>query len=254
MKNTMLLVATLTAMILTGCSNGLDNHPDLTNVDTYKARIEADVKGASPTEIAAYNFAVSDLNFDKLKANYGHESYRGIAKHELAAYQSKLEVRLDEVEKLKPELEKRSAEIAKIKVTVKSAEVTHDTFFNKWDVAYHFTIANGSGVPLSKLRLKGTLSIDGKPDVLYEFAPSVNFENGLNVGQIAEKNESMVGFLSFEKPITLEVRNSKSIEIKLVAKDGADYSEHWIVGNDFMQELSGLPGRIAEVKKYLSQI
>jgi hypothetical protein len=251
LKITVALVVLISGFTLTGCSKGLDKHPNFSSAETYRTDILADTKDSSPTEIAAYNFAVSNLSIESLKANYSNETYRSIAKKELVTYQNKLEDRLQELTKLKSLLDKNIVEIEKIKVVVKNAEVTHDTFFNKWDVDFNYTVLNTSTVPLSKIRLKGTLSINGNPDVLYEFEPVVTFENGLGIGQSSENKSSMVGFLSFEKPVTLEVRNSKSVEIKIIVINGSDYSDNWIIENNFMQELTNLPTRLEEVRQYL---
>ena len=255
MKTPALFSAIAACVILSACGKGLDKSPNLTSQQEYRATIDKDIAEAKPDEVAAFNFAVSDLNFEQLKQKYPSGTYRKIAKSELEAYVVTLEAKLTAAQKLKPEFEKRSAELSKINVEVLGNELTHDTFFNKRDLEYRFRLTNGSSVPMSMVQLRASFSINGKADSLYQWAPTVNFENGLRPGQSASLTGRMVGFLSFDQPITLEVREAQSRDIRLEVTDLADFSEKWLIGTESpFEQLRKLPASIQETKRHLSNL
>jgi hypothetical protein len=136
---------------------------------------------------------------------------------------------LKELIKQKTTFEPAFQNIKKMEVTVLGSELTHDEFFDKWDVAYQIRVHNGSSVPLSAIKLYGTMGINGKPEVLYEFTPTAEFSNGLRVGEETTLSGKMVGFLSFDRPITLDVREAKSREFRFQVLDAADFSAHWLL-------------------------
>jgi hypothetical protein len=255
MKSIKWMVVGALCLVLVGCGNGLDKSPDLTSFEVYKIKINQDFSEAEPQEVEAFNFAVSDVNFEQLKQKYPGTPYRKIARNELESYLASLQTQLAEAQKLKPEFEKRYAELNKVKVEVLGNELTHDTFFDKRDLKYSFRLTNGSSIPMSKVQLVANFSINGKPDVLYQWNPVVSFDNGLRPGQTAAFSGSMVGFPSFDRPITLEVREAKSREVKLGVTDLADFSEQWLIGkNSPLDQLNSLPAKIEEAKKYLSNL
>lgn len=255
MKIITLLSAIAACLILSACGNGLDKMPDLSNPQAYREKIDRDLAEAKPDEIEAFNFSVSDMNFDQLKQKYPNASYRKIAKSELEGYLVSLQNQLTDAERLRPEFERRRAELSKVNVEVLGSELTHDAFFNKRDLEYSFRLTNNSSIPLSRIQLVANFSINGKRDVLYSWNPVVNFENGLRPGQTVTYTGSMVGFLSFDQPITLEVREAKSREIRLEVTDLADFSEQWLIGsNSLYDQLQTLPARIEVTKKYLARL
>ncbi len=157
--------------------------------------------------------------------------------------------------KLKPEFEKRQAELKKITIEVLGNELTHDTFFDKRDLKYEFRLKNGTSTPMSKVQLVAGFSINGNKDVLYQWNPVITFENGLRPGQSATFTGNMVGFLSHDEPITLEVREAKSREVRLMVTDLADFSERWLIGsNSKLDKLSTLPANIETTKKHLANL
>lgn len=251
--NFRVFAAIAACLILSACSKGLDKSPNFSNQQTYRETIDKDFANAKQEEIESFNFAVSDRSFDQLKQNYPKASYRKIAKDELDTYLASLQTELKQAEQQKAEFEKRITELASIKVEVLSNELTHDSFFDKRDLKYSFRITNGSTIPMSKVQLDAKLSINGKSDVLYNWTPVVTFENGLRPGQTATFTGSMVGFLSFSQPITLEVREANSREVRLEVKDLADFSEKWFIGrNSPLDQLKLLPARIEEAKNHLA--
>lgn len=255
MKAITLFSAIAACLILSACSEGLDKMPNLSNSQVYRETIDRDIVRAKAEEVAAFNFAVSDMSFDQLKQKYPNASYRKIAKSELENYLASLQTKLTDAERIKPEFEKRYAELAKVSVDVLGNELTHDTFFGKRDLKYNFRLTNNSSIPLSKIQLVANFSVNGKPDVLYSWNPVVDFENGLRHGQTATFTGSMVGFLSFAQPITLEVREAKSREIRLEVTDLADFSEQWLIGNaSLYDQLKTLPASIEETKKHLAYL
>lgn len=242
----------LVSALLAACGKGLDKKPDFSSYEIYKPKIDSDFSEAKPSEVDAFNFAVSNLSFDQLKAKYNGKSYRDIAKEELRDYLSSMKKQLAEAESLKPEMDKKMAEIAKVKVEVTGSELTHDTFFDKRDLVYGFHITNESNVSLSKVQLSAVLKINGRADAIYEWSPVIKFDNGLRPGESASYKGSMVGFLSFAQPITLEVREAKSREVILVPTDMADFSESWLIGDGTaLSLLNSLPGKIEQTKQYL---
>lgn len=251
--NFRVFAAIAACLILSACSKGLERSPNFSNQQTYRETIDKDFTNAKQEEIEAFNFAVSDRSFDQLKQNHPKASYRKIAKDELDTYVTSLQTELKQAEQQKAEFEKRITELASIKVEVLGNELTHDSFFDKRDLKYSFRLTNGSTIPMSKVQLDANLSINGKSDVLYNWRPVVTFENGLRPGQTATFTGSMVGFLSFAQPITLEVREAKSREVRLEVKDLADFSEKWFIGsNSPLDKLKLLPARIEEAKKHLA--
>ncbi|MFN4236928.1 MAG: hypothetical protein ACK4FZ_06750 [Vogesella sp.] len=253
MKKT--LYASLLLLLLTACSKGIDKTPDTSSLDVYKVRIEQDFAEATPEQVAAFNYAVSGLDFDTLKAKYKGSSYRDIASRELQAHLAGLEAQWQAVEKQKPQLLKTKADFARVQVSVLSSEITHDSFFDKWDVRYTMKVRNGSSIPLSKVKLHATLGINGQPEVLYTFEPLAEFQNGLRPGQEATITGSMVGFLSFDKPVTLAVREAQSREIVAQVLDATDFAGKWVIGNDTaMDKLETLPPQIATTKQHLASL
>jgi hypothetical protein len=255
MKTMTMLSTIATCFVISACSDGLDKSPNLSSPQAYRETIDQDLAKVKPEEAEAFNFAVSDLNFDQLKQKYPNTSYRKIAKSELESYLSSLQAKFTEAQQLEPEYEKRRAELAKISVEVLDNKLTHDTFFKKRDLKYNFRLTNGSSISMSKVQLVANFSINGKPDVLYQWNPVVNFENGLRPGQSATFTGSMVGFLSFDQPITLEVREASSREVTLEVTDLADFSEQWLIGkNSLMDQSKTLPSSIEETKKHLANL
>lgn len=255
MKTTKLFALIAAFLVLTGCGKGLDKSPDLNSLDVYKIKINQDFAEAKSQEVEAFNFAVSDVSFDQLKQKYPSGSYRKIARSELEGYLASLQTQLTEAQKLKPEFDKRYAELDKIKVEVLGNELTHDNFFDKRDLKYSFRLTNGSSIPMSKLQLAANFSINGNADVLYQWNPVVRFDNGLRPGQSAAFTGSMVGFLSFDQPITLEVREAQSREVRLKITDLADFSEQWLIGkNSPLDQLNTLPAKIEETKRHLANL
>lgn len=253
MKKT--LYASLLLLLLTACSKGIDKTPDTSSFEVYKVRIDQDFAEAKPEQVMAYNYAVSNLDFDTLKTKYKGSSYRDIATLELQSYLAGLEAQWQEVEKLKPQLLKTKADFARVQVTVLSSEITHDGFFDKWDVRYAMKVRNGSSIPLSQIKLHATLGINRQPEVLYTFEPFTEFQNGLRPGQETIITGSMVGFLSFDKPITLAVREAQSREIVARVLDASDFAGNWIIGNGTaMDKLETLPAEIATTKQYLASL
>jgi len=255
MKTITLFSAIVAGLILSGCAKGLDKSPNLSSPNAYRAAIDQDLTEAKPEEVEAFNFAVSDMNFDQLKQKYPNASYRKIAKSELAGYLASLQAQLTQTQQMKPEFEKRHAELTKINVEVLGNELTHDTFFGRRDLKYSFRLTNGSSISMSKVQLVANFSINGNPDTLYQWSPVVNFEDGLRPGQSATFTGSMVGFLSFDQPITLEVREAQSREVRLEVTDLADFSEQWLIGkNSPFDQLKTLPSSIEETKKHLANL
>ncbi len=83
MKVLKFIIAIFTILVLSACGKGLDKTPDLSSIEAYRKAIEIDLAEAKPEELNAFNFAVSDLNFDRLKQKYPNSSYRDIARTEL---------------------------------------------------------------------------------------------------------------------------------------------------------------------------
>ena len=255
MKSVKLFSAIAACIILSACGKGLDKSPNMSSPEAYRIAIDQDFAEAKPEEVLAFNFAVSNMNFDQLKQKYPSASYRKIAKSELDGYLTLLQTQLAEAQKLKPDFDKRYSELSKINIEVLGNELTHDTFFDKRDLKYAFRLTNQSSIPMSMVQLVAALSINGKPDVLYRWNPVVKFENGLRPGQSATFTGSMVGFLSFDQPITLEVREAKSREVRLEVTDLADFSEQWLIGkNSPVDKLNTLPNSIEETKQHLAHL
>lgn len=243
------------SLLLAACGKGLDKKPDFSSYENYKPRIDSDFSEATPAEVEAFNFAVSNIDFGRLKEKYAGKSYRSIAKDELIEYLSSMNKQLAAAKGLKPELDKKMVEIAKVKIEVMGSELTHDKFFDKRDLEYSFRISNGSTLSLSKVQLNAILRINGRADAIYEWNPIIQFDNGLRPGESASYKSSMVGFLSFDKPITLEVREAKSRDVILAATDLADFSESWLIGKDSaLSLLNSLPGQIKETEQHLNNL
>jgi hypothetical protein len=242
-------------LILAGCGKGLDANPDFSNIQAYKARIDQDFAAAKPEEAAAFNFSVTNLSYEQYKQQYSGTTYRKAARTELEKYLALLQAQLAAAEKQKPEFEKRNAELSKVRLDLLGNELTHNTFFDRRNLQYRFRITNGSSIQLSKVQLVGTFSINGKPEALYQWEPVITFDNGLRPGESAVMVGEMLGFGSFDRPITLAVREAKSREVSLVVTDLANFSEQWLIGpNSPLDQLNTLPGRIDEVKRHLSNI
>jgi len=255
MKILGILLVVSSSVILSACNKGLDKFPDLSNIQTYKLKIDRDFSEASQQEVEAFNFAVSDMNFDQLKQKYPNSSYRKIARNELEFYLASLQTQLGAAQENKAEFEKRNAEVAKVKVEVLGNKLTHDTFFDKRDLEYSFRLTNDSSIPMSKVQLVANFSINGRTDALYQWSPVVKFDNGLRPGQSAIFTGRMVGFLSFDQPITLEVREAQTREIRLEVTDLADFSEKWLIGkNSPLDKLNTLPASIDETKQHLANL
>lgn len=255
MKMTRGSIAAVLCLILAGCGKGLDTSPDFSSVHAYKTRIDQDFAAAKPEEAAAFNFAVSNLSYEQYKQQYSGTTYRKAAHAELEKYLASLQAQLAEAEKQKPEFEKRNAELSKVRVEILGIELTHDAFFDRRDLKYKFRITNASSIQLSKVQLVGAFRINGKPEILYQWDPLTTFENGLRPGESAIVTDSMVGFMSFDRPITLAVREAKSREISLTVTDLANFSEQWLIGeNSPLDQLNTLPGKIAEAKQHLSNL
>ena len=255
MKMTRGFIAAMLCLILAGCGKGLDANPDFSNIQAYKARIDQDFAAAKPEEAAAFNFAVANLSYEQYKQQYSGTTYRKAARAELEKYLALLQAQLAEAEKQKPEFEKRNAELSKVRLQILGNELTHDTFFDRRNLQYRFRITNGSSIQLSKVQLVGAFSINGKPEVLYQWNPVITFDNGLRSGESVVMVGAMLGFGSLDRPITLAVREAKSREVSLVVTDLANFSEQWLIGaNSPLDQLKTLPGRIEEVKRHLSNL
>ena len=255
MKFLKLFIAIFTILVLSACGKGLDKKPDLSSTEAYRKAIDIDLAEAKPEEINAFNFAVSDLNFDQLKKKYPSTSYRDIARTELKNYITLLQNELDQANKLKLEFEKQKTELKKITIEVLGNELTHDTFFDTRDLKYEFRIKNGTSTPIAKVQLAAGFSINGNKDFLYQWNPIITFENGLRPGQSATFTGNMVGSLSHDGPITLEVREAKSREVRLMVTDLADFSEQWLIGsNSILDKLSTLQADVETTKKHLANL
>lgn len=255
MKMTKGIIAAVLCLILAGCGKGLDANPDFSNVQAYKARIDQDFTVAKPEEAAAFNFAVANLSYEQYKQQYSGTTYRKAARTELEKYLALLQAQFADAEKQKPEFEKRNAELSKVRLNLLGNELTHNTFFDRRNLQYRLRITNGSSIQLSKVQLVGTFSINGKREVIYQWDPVITFDNGLRPGESAVIVGDMLGFGSFDRPITLAVREAKSREVSLVVTDLANFSEQWLIGaNSPLDQLKTLPGRIEEVKRHLSNL
>jgi hypothetical protein len=73
-------------MLLSGCSKGLDRTPDYTSEETYRAIINQASSEATPAELEAFDYAVSNLTIEQLAVKYKGMSFRKLAKTELEFY------------------------------------------------------------------------------------------------------------------------------------------------------------------------
>jgi hypothetical protein len=92
----LMVVLGLTIVGLAGCSRGIDRTVVTTADQTaYRASLDQVAKGATKEQMAAYDWAVSDLTLPKLKEQYPDRSARDIIRGETTKVLRELPPRIE---------------------------------------------------------------------------------------------------------------------------------------------------------------
>ena len=249
-KAAMLLLATLT---LAAC-NGPPDQPLVTSgtQDEYRASLDPLLPKMSKHELEAFDWAVSDFDLTKLHSKYPGASPRKIIRSEVREVLDTYPERVKALEEIAAEEAPLRAEL--IKITAQNAEFVIEKNFFGLQPVIRMNVTNGSGYPVSQLKWKAALYLDGadKPAVQTVLTNDYRQNGGLKPGSQFQVRLP-IGFVKGDEAwTTLEIRNAAERRIKLepVLDSIQDFGERTYLKQDLIPQIEQMKAAIEAAKLY----
>ena len=222
------------AFALAACSGkGLDQ-PLQTGQgsEPYNASLASAAKDMTAENAQDFNWAVSDLSISMINSKYPNGTPRKIIRGEAALMREGAPKLIAELEAKKPKFDALLADIAKL--TVDDAEFVMERDFHGLQPTVHATVVNDSRLPVSQLRWRAALFLDGAttPVATADLTDSYNNDfqgSGILGGQAkieagglppgaSAKRSFRIGFVTGDANwTTLEIQNAKVRKVVLEA-------------------------------------
>lgn len=183
-------MSALLLLALVGCGGPVDKKLVTGGSnEQYRSSVDIVDPGLSDHERAAFNWAVSDLDLPTLHRRYPNGTVRQVIRGEIKRVQQAHTTRL---ERLKRKVQAQAPLIAELeKVTARDVQLQITTRFFGAKPTVKATLGNASGLPLSSIKWRAALYLDGadKPA-----ASAIVISDFQGIGGLKPGNESQAVF------------------------------------------------------------
>ncbi|MDM0053836.1 hypothetical protein [Variovorax sp. J22R115] len=228
---------------LAACSNGIDK-PLVTakGTDAYRASLDEAVRDMDKRQIAAFDWAVSNLSIETLNARYPNQSARKIIAGEADAVLKEAPERIAGLEQEMAAWASAAQEISKVTAGDLSFRLEKD-FFGLQPII-RTTIHNGSKHGYSTLHWYAELYLDGatKPAASAELIDLYKDQGGLKPGD-QQIRDFKVGFVSGEdewKTIEIQKASQRAAKLVVIPESAQDFGDRLIAGPSPQKTLADL--------------
>lgn len=213
------------------------------DMKSYRASLDPVFEQMSPHEKEAFNWAVSDINFENLHAKYPNKSPRKIIRGEVKAV---LDSYPEKIDRLKIESSKfvdLRNELSKVSVTY--ADLSHSKeFVFRGRPILTMGIENTSSLPISALDWNASLFLDGsdKPVATQRVSADLRDAGGMKPGDVFKVKIRVGGPLGDDAWETLEIKNAKSTKVVLtpILPSVRDFGNRFYLEGDPTDEIPQL--------------
>jgi hypothetical protein len=248
-------LAALAVLALTACSGPADEKLVTSRgLEAYRASLAPIVPKLSPEEAKALDWAVSDLDLDKLHARYPEGSVRDIIRGEarlvLDTYPAAIKT-LEARQRTEAPIREQLSRIAAI-----DPHFFIDKNFFGLQPRIRATILNGSNLPISGLNWKAALYIDGRsePEATTTLTNDYRDHGGLKPGGRFTVTFN-VGFVRGDEGwTTLAIRNARTRRVVLtpVLESVKDFSDRPFVEGDTTAQIAQHKAALQKAAEYES--
>lgn len=153
-------ISLLCVLLISGCSKGIDRSLVTgEGIEQYRASLQQAAEEMSEEEKAAFGWAVSDFNIERLHHEYPNASPRQIIRGEVKKGLTEWPALLSQLEEQKARFDGIAAELAKIEA--RAVEFELDRNFHGLQPRVHAKIANLGQLEVSSLSWRASLFLDG---------------------------------------------------------------------------------------------
>lgn len=248
-----LIAAIPLALALAACGGPLDTALVTGNgADPYFASLNPAFARMSEHEQQGFNWAVSDLDLDRLHSRYPGKSPRQIIRGEVAQVLETYPARIAELEPQAQQAAQMRAQLAQVTAVQTAFRIEKDFFGLAPKISA--TIENGSPLPISALEWTAALYLDDAQTPVVTTTLTDNYRNqgGLAPGS-QHRREFAIGFVRGDETwTTLEIRNAKRTRVVLepVASSVQDFGDRHYLPEDPSAEIERLRSVIAAATSY----
>ena len=217
LRNSFRIAIVVLALITASCGGPADNKLVTgTDIDSYRASLDPIFEQMSPHEREAFNWAVSDINFENLHAKYPNASPRKIIRGEVKAVLDTYPERINRLKTNSSKFVDIRNELSKVSVTY--ADLSHSNeFVFRGKPILTMGIENESTLPISSLDWNASLFLDGsdKPVATQRVTADMREAGGMKPGDSFKVTIRIGGPLGNDSWETLEIKNSKNKKVVL---------------------------------------
>ncbi|KRG41910.1 hypothetical protein ARC78_10640 [Stenotrophomonas pictorum JCM 9942] len=248
-----LLVAVPLMLVLAACGGPMDTALVTGNgADPYFASLNPVFAKMSEHEQQGFNWAVSDLDLDRLHSRYPGNSPRQIIRGEVAQVLETYPARIAALEPQALQAAQVRAQLAQVTAVQTAFRIEKDFFGLAPKISA--TIENNSPLPISALEWNAALYLDDAetPVVTTTLTDNYRDRGGLVPGG-RHKREFAIGFVRGDETwTTLEIRNAKRTRVVLepLATSVQDFGDRHYLPEDPSAEIERLRSVIAAATSY----
>ena len=217
------------------------------DIQTYRASLDPIFEQMSPHEKEAFNWAVSDINFENLHARYPNASPRKIIREEV---ETVLDTYPEKIDRLKIDsgkyVETRN-ELSKVAVTY--ADLSHSNeFVFRGRPILTMGIENSSSLPISTMDWNASLFLDrsDKPVATQRVSTDMRDAGGMKPGDTFKVKIRIGGPLGDDAWETLEIKNAKDRKVVLtpILPSARDFGNRLYLEGDPTDEIARLQSAV----------